>query len=929
MSAPIYTQYLGVWYSQNANGFQTITYNPQAVAPDQPLMPAVRRRTDWSKVTQSITQLQFQIQDLLGRAVYDKARGTAGVEKAVQALSTYVLPPDGFASLLQPGAQPCLDISGDDAAFIPWEALEERYFSCPKCGHHTNPFKPPPSLPVFCENDGTQMEATGGKLALTYRFTHVVRCRGTCVSGGRTFLLVKDPCGDLCTRDGKPVSGVDDHIDTLEALLKDNGYKVKTLANSMATCDRVLKWIAKPDLAGIYYFGHGLLQSDTGESSLVLHDGRLKARDIEEAGSTAAFVFLNACEAGAVPLGNSVEDGLSIASAFAVGGANRAVVAPIFPIETRQGAQAALAFFKSAVAEGSTAADSLQSVRHESLKAYEADLPDVRWLSYRYFGDPNIRLSPGQRPATVPAESKKERHVRVFDENDHIQESLFAFPIDDILLRAAKRRNLQDRKLVDAGDLIAGIIRKGELTRFALDSLGLDPDALYAEVLSCEDSESSADEGSEQKNDSSWSALDYIADGEDALSQLMARFIVRLKSEFTQEAITALTEADSRAQQRDADDESCAITEQEFLEQLMLTRQWKALQSAGLPKRESVVGVLASRESAGIDANGIVLLDNLDMGARRVIYDALTLAQQRGVFPINNRVMLAALLERNDGYASRVCRAGGVPIPPSTLRQTIRAAIDENGEDQDFGLSRKACSRIVSAVLEEAARAVGSTGTVSERDIFRAYCEKAAPGLKMALKQSLHLDLDHLKTLEPAPEGSDEQVEVADLEVDQRHAGPSTRAPDLEGFDETCKRIIDKATEYARASGNNSVNSPHLFAAIVEGGKTSLASLLGEHPEKAKKLREMALSVMRNNAGRLGDDVEMVFSPHTLEILDRAKLVAEASNHKHITEDDLLVSFFADGGGVIGRMLTMLGLQAALSSDIPPTSPDTPMFGLN
>ena len=931
MSDPIYTQHLSVWYSQNANGFQTITYNPQAVAPDQPLIPTVRRRTDWSKITQSIAQIQFQVQDLLGRAVFDKARETVAVERAAQNLSAYVLPPDGFASLLQPGAQPCMDIGGDDAAYIPWEALEEQYYVCQKCGHHTSSLNPPASTPVFCVNDGTQMESAGGKLALTYLFTHIVRCRGTCVHGGKTFLLIKDPRGDLCSRNGTLVEGVNDHIGALEKLFTDNGYTVKTLANSMATCGRVLKAITQPGLAGIYYFGHGLLQGETGESSLVLHDGTLKARDIEESGSSASFVFLNACEAGAVPLSNSVEDGLSVASAFAVGGPNRAVIAPIFPIETRQGADAALTFFKHAFSRSATAGTCMQAVRETSLNSYHQDVPDVRWLSYRYFGNPNLMLVPQQQRVDLTEKSQQQIRERVFDENQRIVEGIFGFPIDAVLLRAAKRRNMQRRECVGVGDLAAGLIRKGELTRFFLENAGLNPDDIYSKVLSCKDKAPTHVEDDGERDLSLRDSLAVDNDEKRVLHQLLARFIVRKKDEFTPEALFVLTEADAQAQRHSANDEGGAISEQDFLEKLILLPEWNHLEAAGLPQSEVVQQALASRASLGIDENGFVLLNNLDLEARRIIYDAHTLAQQRGVFPISNRVLLASLLERRDGYAARVCHAGGVPIPPSVLRQIIRATIDKREQGQAFGLSRKACSRIVSAVLEEARRLAGAEQAITEQDVFRAYCAQIAPPLKRALKKRLHLDLDRLKTLDPVPEGEECLADLEEPILEDDSGALDARELDLSHLDDACQVIVETAVEFGRASGNNVVASPHLFAAMIEVGPHALSSLLGNRPEKAVRLREMALSILKKSSGPLGTEVEMVFSPHTRDILERARLIAQSSNHSKVTEDDLWGSFFADGGGAIGRMLAFLGIQALSSPDThgPPSTSSGPLFGLN
>jgi histone H3/H4 len=921
MKEPIYTQNLVIWYGQAANGCQMLTYSPQALTPDAPLSPIVKRRTDWSRISQAIVQIHFQVQDLLGRAVYDKPRDDAGVERAAHTLSSYVLPPDGFSSLLQPGAQPCLDIGGDDAMYIPWETLEESCYVCPKCGQRTSPLNPPVSIPVFCSRDGTEMKSEGGKLVLNYHFAHVVRSRGTCAQRGKTFLLVKDPLGDLCTRNGIPVPVVDDHIQTLERLLTQNGFTVKILAHSMATCSRFLNWISNPDLAGIYYFGHGLLQEDVGESALVLHDGKLKASDIENAGSSASFVFLNACEAGAVPLKNAQDDGISIASAFALGGPNRAVIAPIFPIETRQGADAALTFFRQAVVGTTTTAECLQAVRMRSVGLYnDKNLPDTRWFSYRYFGDPNCRLLSPSPGIAVGDTGDRGIVERVFDENERIAKAAFGFPVDAIFLRAAKRRNMRQRKRVNIEDLIAGLIRKGDLTRFVLKESRLDPDAIYTNVLSCEDSPAG------DASECGAPAVPSVGNGSRGalkLRELMARFIINEKNDLDPAVIAALTGADQCAQRRNPIGQSGTITELDLLSQIVSTSQWEHLRIAGLPGATTVHNAMALRESMGIDENGVVLLNDLDIEARRIIHDAHKLAQQRGVFPITNRVFLAALFERTDGYASRLCQAGSAPLPPSVLRRIIRATIDDNEHSKSFGLSREACSRIVTAVLDSARRLAVSAESVAERDIFRAYCDSAPPALKLALKNRLYLDLDRLKSLEiQSDAGKDSSCS------EQPVGNVGGHDNDFSDFDDTCRRIIEQAVEFARRSGKNCVNSPHLFAAMIECGTNALASVT-RTPGKGAALRDMVLSMMQKGPGPLGKNVEVAFSTHTREILERARHVARSSHRCTVTDDDLVVSFFADGGGVIGRMLTLAGLKAFSLSDSAGPIPAGPLFGLN
>jgi histone H3/H4 len=473
---------------------------------------------------------------------------------------------------------------------------------------------------------------------------------------------------------------------------------------------------------------------------------------------------------------------------------------------------------------------------------------------------------------------------------------------------------MQRRKRVNVADLLAGLVRKGELTLYVLAEAGVDPDAIYAQILSYNDTKTE-EPGEDHADLERPSAKKDQDSAKTMLKRLVASFIVREKREFAPEAIATLSASARRAQGRRTNREGCAIAEQDLLEEIMASPEWERLRSVGLPSREIAQAILNKKDVFGIDENGLVTLRDLDVDARRIIHDAHALAQQRGVFPISNRILLAVLLDRRDGYAARVCRAAETWMPADVLRQIIRASVDENRQGESFGLSRKACARIVSPVLETARRLAGRSKTIAEQHIFRAYCERADPGFKAVLKQKLHLDLDRLKTVDPRSDILEKQAGL-DVSVSQTDIGRANhRVPDLSSFNENGRRVVDRAAELARASRRKTVNSPHLFAAMIDCRTGALATLLGSRPEKAVRLRNMALSVLEKCTEPLGDADEPVFSPHTLDILDRAQQIALASKRSKVSGNDLFAAFFADGGGLIGQMLTLLGLQALSSRD--------------
>ena len=168
-------------------------------------------------------------------------------------------------------------------------------------------------------------------------------------------------------------------------------------------------------------------------------------------------------------------------------------------------------------------------------------------------------------------------------------------------------------------------------------------------------------------------------------------------------------------------------------------------------------------------------------------------AQQRGICPITNRLMLAALLVDDNGFAARVCRSPKVNIDPEQLfgMMVVFMEADRIGAEADtaeagqggsppplrrtFGLSPEACSRIVLPVINEAKRMAGSGKLVGEKELFRAFCLEADAGFKLAmLTPPFPVDLDRMagiNPLEPLPEPPGKSL----AELLDRLNGPARR----------------------------------------------------------------------------------------------------------------------------------------------------------
>jgi ATP-dependent Clp protease ATP-binding subunit ClpC len=774
----ILTQIVGVSHRRDDRGQEGLIFAPvplalDGVVPDQVFVP-VKVQT----LETLIEDVRRSMEELTQRALVGQKRGGLGIEAAAGRLTRRALPPGGFAGLVASGVHPQLDLIQDVASDIPWEVLEETHFRCAKCRRLS--FAQQSESP-YCPVCGELMEPAGGKLALCYHLAHLVRGRGRPGGDGNEFLFVEDPTEDLCDPKKDPAGVCAGHLGELRQVVERHGFTVNLLARRNATVGRVLRALENPALAGIYYFGHGYFPRGGDEGLLVLADGELQASQIEEAAPAARLVFLNACEGAATGRDWSLENrARSVAHAFARGGRGKVVIAPLCPVVNVQAAETALEFFRLA-SPSAPLGEALAQARRASFQRYEAGEAHLAWMAYRYFGDPNRALpAPVQRPVAVEPGVAVAAVSRVFGAGGQLDTELFSFGIDEVLIRAAKRRNLQNRQLLSVTDFVCGLIRKGDLTRDVLRREGVDPDKLY------EDAGAQPEPGAPAASAPKQGA-------EESLVGVVSRWIVRAKEDFSEDLVRLLEDADRLAQQRTARAEDRRISEQDLLESLTPGGEWRKGMVIQLPPAAALARRLAEREAATqLDENGAISLAGLDRPARKIVETAHNLAQQRGVFPISNRLMLAALVEDKDGWGGRVCRAAEIDAELLFLLMiAVTEAEDKNRSPQSFGLSPDACQRIVLPVLEEAGR-LAAGRPVGERELFRAFCAKAHEGFKEWLKKPpMPVDLDALKDL--------------DLQKE---------AP-LNSLDAGARKIVDTAHALAQERGVFPIPNRLLLAAFV------------------------------------------------------------------------------------------------------------------
>lgn len=867
---------------------EKLEYKPDRIgnAPSRPVAKAVTSQI----LRDKLADLRQDVEKLIRRAREGGNHEGISLEDTAYALAQYVLPNGGMESLVGQIAHPQFDIEADLVAEIPWELLEERFYGCSN-GHRFN------SPLTYCGHCQNPLQLKSSRLALDYHLTHVARGSGYGPaptqpgSQSKRFLFIEDPTGEFCAPDDDDETGAlppaspgldprrfcSSHLKALRTWAKRAGYQVQRLPGVNAKRGAVLPALRDPDVAAIYFFGHCRISDKEGESYLVLADNRLlSGSEIEQAAPQARFIFLNACEAASTHSDWDLDDGpLSLAHAFAQGGLDKVVIAPIWPVVSVQAAETARRFFDLAW-QGMSLGESLKQSRAESHRLFEQGQAHLAWFSYRYFGDPNEKLA---HPAVVPPPVDKTEEVkkvpRVFDANGRFVTKVFSFAIDQVLLRAAKRRNLQARELITASDFLAGLVRKGDLTQFVLEESRVDPDKFYRAIYARKEEEAP---GNAAVTDTM--NLDLGKISREQINALLARWVVRDRKQFAEDLVNALERADEIAQQRAAAGAKDAlIAEQDVLESLIACGNWAAMGISGLPAVADVERLLARRAESGIDENGWVSLDGLDQGARKVVITAHRLARQRRLFPIPTRLMLAALLKEKDGFASRVCRSAGVDPKLLAAFMIVMAEAPDKAAlraSDSFGLSRKACRRIVLPVIEEAKRLAGSE-LVTDKKLFQAFCHRAAPQFKQWLSQ-------------PFP---DRKMEIVETDLDELE----TMDPDrdnlmqglMRGLTLRARRVIAASHQLSQQYGMFPISNRLTLAAFLVTPKAFAAEVCRRHRIPDEELAKRLAAAARGRASRkfamTGEACERVVAP----MIERARSAGE----EFITEAALFKSFCA------------------------------------
>ena len=879
----------------------------------------------WSQLNRSYRELHQCVERLMDAAKRGDVRDAIDLESVIDSCAAVVLPPMGLASLLQPfsGINPWLVITQPDVANLPWEVFPESFCYClnPECAQHRRPqphHADPGGAAGFCTTCGRELRQISRRTVFRQHVAHFVHSNEVIPPPqGKGFLIVADPTENLLDAEHDPAGVCRKHIAEIRNLLQNAGYDVELLRGKQATDIAVLDALASPQLVGVYYFGHGYLEKGGGEEGcLKLHGGTsLDASDIEAARPRCRFVYLNACHGAAVGQDWGFDKPLrSMAHAFAAGGPGRVVIAPIWPVISGHAAAMAVDFFRQAVRRWSLSR-ALRSARLRSYRRYlgkasigEQPKPDYCWAAYRYFGDPD-RALPAPEETT---ESTTVASERVFDAEGQLNDDLFAFSIDDVLLRAAKRRNLQGRRQVTCSDFLAGMIRCGELTRTLLRKNGIAPDDLYEKLQDTVEREAGAG--------------DDLSNATENLRKALAeldKWVIRGQDEFEPEMRSILCAADHAAQQGE---EPHLISETDVLNAYLSRPCWDENPYVELPKAEKI-RLLIQDESwrEHVDANGCMVFSDLEPSAKKIIDRAHAMAQWRGTCPIPSRVMLVAFLFDKNGHAAQLCESHEVHRDSLCA---VLLAVTGGETPETFQLGDHACSRIVTPMTERARQLAGDSESVDERHLFQAFCEVAPQSFKQllnALPKPWQLDLDALfcsseaesKRLSHGPPAmTAPNQELVDVESPRSTAQGVPMAGNAESvtvsseqFEPAAWGVVLLAANWARLQRSPQLRSPHLFAALVGDGMGPVGTMLRQAKIDPELGKILILTMIPLPNQPSAEDAKVSIGHNASDVLVRAIRLAEKHGRTKANVDDLIEGFFADGGGSVGEQLRQLGVN--------------------
>ena len=493
---------------------------------------------------------------------------------------------------------------------------------------------------------------------------------------------------------------------------------------------------------------------------------------------------------------------------------------------------------------------------------------------------------------------------RIFDKEDQLKTDFFLFPISGIFTFAARRMHAKGHACLNFDDFIAGLIKKGNLTRYLLLQNKINPDLLYNQI--CDHDEKYGSGKQDASNHRTCERID--SEHQKDVQDLLDKFTISNKKQFHQNLADFFLNNFSKS-----------VSEDDIIITLIKTGHWQKINCPGLPDANTIKqGLIMRRQQAFFDDNGLISFTGFDDTAIRIIKSIHSMAVKYNAFPITNRLILTVFLTIQ-GYGRRVCKQAG--IDTNHFAKLLMQNSESNKQRRSVQLNFEASSRILLPVIIAAGSFINSENKITDRDLFKAFCLKSDNNFKIALKQPpISIDIDALCMIEPSDKP---EIDSADISIIPEISDKKTIQPpiDLEDdspvhFDFQVKNVINEAKNLAVNSCWQEITTPHLYVAMIDAASDLFNKILQPYNIDPDDLKQIVLSVVPGKDDDDDDDEILGLSNNVQEIVISASKKAQASGRKQIKLNDLFKVFFENGGGIVGEILTKIGMDEIMQIGI-------------
>ena len=299
---------------------------------------------------------------------------------------------------------------------------------------------------------------------------------------------------------------------------------------------------------------------------------------------------------------------------------------------------------------------------------------------------------------------------------------------------------------------------------------------------------------------------------------------------------------------------------------------------------------------------------SFELGTYRLLEQAYEYGHPTG--NINSVHLIAAMMGGQNSFLRDRLREQG--IPSEKLRAAFQNVFVKINENTGVIAETITLSSNVEKMIQNAVKIAISGGreNVSELDLLTSFVRMGGGGAGDIL-ESLGI---HLSSLNPEiliPENS-ESREPLPAQLIPNKIGPWSKSD----VDTQLWHVLLSAAKNAINSGNNGINSLHLFAGMLSSKNGVLTKALARYKIDTRSFLDAIDATPVHNVGATYRD-SIQCSPSVLEMFSLATDVASQDYRVKPNEYDLLVAFTRQGGGSAGLLLEKLGIVVeSLSSPL-------------